>query len=127
VTNSRFALASALMADWEGRAPQPRTRGSYEGVPDGWRPYEQQDPGGPRTEDPRLVGATEVDGLLLVELASDLLPDDRILWLVDVSDPIDDAGLLFSALWGRLARIISDGWQDSRTVLVARGIRVLIE
>jgi hypothetical protein len=127
VTNDHPALASALVADWGGRAPQPRVRGSYEGVPDGWRPYGQQDTSGPRVEDPRLVGAAEADGLLLVELASDLLPDVRFLWLVDVSDPIDDAGLLFSALWGRLARLIGDGWQESRTVQVARGIRVLIE
>jgi hypothetical protein len=73
------------------------------------------------------VGATEVDGLLLVELASDLMPDERFLWLVDVSDPVDDTGILFSALWGRLARLIGDGWQESRTVQVTRGIRVLIE
>jgi hypothetical protein len=123
----RPGLAAALVADWEGRAPQPRHRGSYEGVPDGWRPYEQQVLAGPRADDPRLVGAVDAEGLLIVELASAHAPGERFLWVVDVSDPVDDEGLLFSALWGRLSRIIGDGWQESRTVQVSRGIRVLVE
>jgi hypothetical protein len=127
VTDRHRTLGSALVTDWEGRAPQPRVRGSYEGTADGWRPYEEHDASGPRTEDPRLVGASEVDGLLIVELSSGVLPNERFLWLVDVSDPIDDDGLLFSALWGRLARVIADGWQETRTVQVAPGIRVLRE
>jgi hypothetical protein len=126
-TAGRHGLAAALVADWEGRAPQPRHRGSYEGVPDGWRPYEQQVLDGPRVDDPRLVGAVDAEGLLIVELASAHAPDERFLWMVDVSDPVDDEGLLLSALWGRLSRIIADGWQETRTVQVSPGIRVLVE
>ncbi|WP_307505588.1 hypothetical protein [Clavibacter sp. B3I6] len=120
-------MAAALVADWEGRAPQPRHRGSYEGLPDGWRPYEQQALDGPRADDPRLVEVADAEGLLIVELASAHAPDERFLWVVDVSDPVDDEHLLFSALWGRLSRIIGDGWQETRTVQVSRGIRVLVE
>ena len=127
LTSGRAGLAAALVADWEGRAPQPRHRGSYEGVPDGWRPYGQEVPEVARADDPRLVGAADAEGLLIVELASAHAPDERFLWLVDVSDPVDDEGLLLSALWGRLSRIIGDGWQETRTVQVSRGIRVLVE
>lgn len=117
----------ALIADWKGRIPQPRVRDGHERVSTGWRPYEQHDDRGVRTDDPRLVSAAEAEGLLFVELASDLLPDERVLWVVDVSGPIDDERILFSALWGRLTRVISEGWQESRTVRVAPGIRVLRE
>jgi len=127
LTPGRAGLAAALVDDWEGRAPQPRHRGSYEGVPDGWRPYGQEVPEVARADDPRLVSAADADGLLIVELASAHAPDERFLWLVDVSEPVDDERLLLSALWGRLSRIIGDGWQETRSVQVSRGIRVLVE
>jgi hypothetical protein len=126
-TAGRPGLAAALVVDWEGRAPQPRHRGSYEGVADGWRPYAQEVLDGSRADDPRLVGAADAEGLLIVELASAHAPGERFLWVVDVADPIDDEHLLSSALWGRLSRIIGDRWQETRTVQVSRGIRVLVE